>query len=303
VPDQGLIPYLRRVSELAGIAVGEPVEPLEGRLHADGLSLHYLDWGGDGPPVVFLHGGGQTAHTWDVVCLALRDRYRCLALDLRGHGDSDWSPDLDYGIPAHACDAVAAIDALACGSAVVVGMSLGGLSALWAASASPDRFRALAVIDAAPNVPPGRGREILDFLSSTAELRTLDEYVERALAFNPRRDPELLRTSLLFNLRERRDGGFAPKYDRRHLNGAGADRERWERAREELWDRVASLRVPTLLVRGAASRILLPEEAEELVGRMPNARWVEVPNAGHTVQGDNPAGLLRELEPFLAEAG
>jgi pimeloyl-ACP methyl ester carboxylesterase len=302
VPDQRLIPYLRRVSELAGVAVGDLVEPGEGRLEADGVGLHYLDWGGDAPPVVFLHGGGQTAHTWDIVCLALRDRYRCLALDLRGHGDSDWSPDLDYEIATHAGDVVAAIDALAGGSAVVVGMSLGGLSALWTASAAPDRVRALVVVDAAPNVPPGRGREVLGFVSSTAELRTLDDYVEQALAFNPRRDAELLRTSLLFNLRERPDGGFAWKYDRRPLNGAGAQRERWERAREELWGRVGSIGAPTLLVRGGESRILLPEEAEELVARMPNARWVEVPNAGHTVQGDNPAGLLRELEPFLAEA-
>ena len=252
---------------------------------------------------MFLHGGGQTAHTWDIVCLALRDRYRCLALDLRGHGDSDWSPDLDYGIATHACDAVAAIDALAGGSAVVVGMSLGGLSALWAASAAPDRVRALVVVDAAPNVPPGRGREVLGFVSSTAELRTLDDYVEQALAFNPRRDAELLRTSLLFNLRERPDGGFAWKYDRRPLNGGGtrsaSDGSARGRSSGGGWARSAHPRCSSAAAKAGFS---CPRRRRSSPpGCRMRGGW-RCRTPGHTVQGDNPAGLLRELEPFLAEA-
>ena len=133
-------------------------------------------------------------------------------------------------------------------------------------------------------------------MNAKVELDTLDDYVEQALSFNPRRDRDLLRTSLLFNLRERPDGGFAWKWDPRPMAGPPALREDWNRRRQELWERAGLIEVPTLLVRGGESKMLLPEDADELVAHMPNARWVEVENAGHTVQGDNPAGLLRELE-------
>jgi pimeloyl-ACP methyl ester carboxylesterase len=136
-------------------------------------------------------------------------------------------------------------------------------------------------------------------MNAKVELDTLDDYIEQALSFNPRRDRDLLRTSLLFNLRERPDGGFAWKWDPRPMAGPPALREDWNRRRQELWERAGRIEVPTLLVRGGESKMLLPEDADELVAHMPNARWVEVENAGHTVQGDNPAGLLRELDAFL----
>src|SRR5687767_7011519 len=94
--------YLREAAELAGMALEEVVGPSRQYTEADGMRLHYLDWGTAGrPTVLFLHGGGLTAHTWDLVCLALRRDYHCLAVDLRGHGDSEWSPEADYRIEAH----------------------------------------------------------------------------------------------------------------------------------------------------------------------------------------------------------
>src|SRR5262245_32909646 len=96
--------HLQLAVTLAGVEV--PVSlPSSHHLVVGGLRLHYLDWGTAGrPPIVFLHGGALTAHTWDVVCLALRSEYRCLALDQRGHGDSEWSPVMDYGADAHRDD-------------------------------------------------------------------------------------------------------------------------------------------------------------------------------------------------------
>jgi pimeloyl-ACP methyl ester carboxylesterase len=296
----GVIPYLQRVSELANVPVADFVAPADAQLIAGDTRLHYLDWGTDGKPwLVFLHGGAQTAHTWDIVCLALRDRYHAVAVDLRGHGDSEWSPELDYGLAAHARDLLGLLDRLGAGQAILVGMSLGGMSAMYATSLAPERVRALVVVDVSPNVPPDRGREVAAFMRSEAELNTLDDYVEQALSFNPRRDRDLLRTSLQFNLRERPDGGFAWKWDPRPMAGSPALREDWNRRRQELWERAAGIETPTLLVRGGESKMLLPEDAEALVAQMPNARWVEVEHAGHTVQGDNPAGLLRELDAFL----
>jgi pimeloyl-ACP methyl ester carboxylesterase len=300
VVETDVVPYLQRVSELARVPVAMFVAPADGQLIAGDTRLHYLDWGTDGKPwLVFLHGGAQTAHTWDIVCLALRDRYHAVALDLRGHGDSEWSPELDYGLAAHSRDLLGLLDHLGAKQVVLVGMSLGGMSAMYATSLAADRVRALVVVDVSPNIPPDRGREVVSFMNAKVELNTLDDYVEQALSFNPRRDRELLRTSLLFNLRERPDGGLAWKWDPRPMAASPERREEWNRRRRELWERAAGIETPTLLVRGGESKMLLPEDADELVAHMPDARWVEVENAGHTVQGDNPAGLLHELEAFL----
>src|SRR2546428_10158960 len=123
--------HLELAAELAGVELPEVVLPEDRFVELNGLRLHYLDWGGEGRPrVLFLHGGGLTAHTWDLVCLALRADYHCLALDLRGHGDSDWSPGMDYSFEAHRDDVEAFADLLRLDRFVLVGMSLGGITAL-----------------------------------------------------------------------------------------------------------------------------------------------------------------------------
>lgn len=92
--------------------------------------FHYLDWGGPGTPILFLHGGGINAHTWDCVAVMLSDRYRCVALDQRGHGDSEWSPVLDYRITAHVGDLEGFVEAIGLERPIVVGQSMGGLNSI-----------------------------------------------------------------------------------------------------------------------------------------------------------------------------
>jgi hypothetical protein len=97
--------YLRRVADRAEIPISEFVVPEDVQFVAGNIRLHYLDWGSAGRPLlVFLHGAALNAHTWDIVCLALRDRFHCVALDQRGHGDSEWSPEMDYTPAAHGRD-------------------------------------------------------------------------------------------------------------------------------------------------------------------------------------------------------
>src|ERR1700676_1422879 len=97
LPDE--LDHLRAVVTTSGIAVDEVVLPTGKDIVLDGIRIHYLDWGGVAQQaIVFVHGGGLNAHTWDVICLALRPRFRCYALDLRGHGDSEWSPNLRYAL-------------------------------------------------------------------------------------------------------------------------------------------------------------------------------------------------------------
>src|SRR2546428_993110 len=126
----GQIEMLREAVALAGLQARAIVLPEDRQMIVGAMRFHYLDWGGDSRPILFLHGGGLNAHTWDVVCLMLRDRYRCVALDQRGHGDSEWSPANDYGVETQVGDVEGFIDALELKSPVLVGQSMGGLNSI-----------------------------------------------------------------------------------------------------------------------------------------------------------------------------
>ena len=292
--------HLRDAAAIAGMDLPELIVPAEHQVVLGRMRFRYLDWGTPGQrPMLFLHGGGLTAHTWDLVCLALRREYRCLALDLRGHGDSEWSPVMDYGIEAHRGDVEALVEHLRLDGFVLIGMSLGGLTALAYAGRNAARLSALVIVDSGPEARQEGARRIAEFVAAPAEFETIDEVIERALSFNPRRDAKLLRRSLQHNLRSMPNGKLTWKHDRRHR--AKFDAEEWARRRQGLWDEVPRISCPTLVVRGARSDVFHDEDAEKLAGALPRGSWVRVDNAGHTVQGDNPRGLVAELRRFLGE--
>jgi pimeloyl-ACP methyl ester carboxylesterase len=260
--------------------------------------LHYLDW--DGPSnrqVVFLHGGGLTAHTWDLVCLALRPAYRCLAIDLRGHGDSEWSPNMRYEIDDHVADLTGFVAELGLDGFALVGMSLGGGASMVYAAGAGDRLTGLCLVDVGPRVQPAGTRRIREFMMEPDELASVEDFVDRAIKFNPARDRELLRRSLLYNLHQLPDGTWTWKYDRRHRGPSAF--ESAEQRLAQLSDSVGQIRCSTLVVRGERSDVFSAADAEELARSLPDGRAVTVAGAGHTVQGDNPKGLLEVLEPFL----
>jgi pimeloyl-ACP methyl ester carboxylesterase len=292
--------HLELAAATAGMTLPEIVLPHAHHLLLGPMRFHYLDWGTAGrPPVVFLHGGGLNAHTWDLVCAALRRERHCLALDQRGHGESEWSPEMDYRIESHAADLDAFFQALAIGRCVLVGMSLGGAAALAWAGRHSHRLAGLVLVDVGPETRAEGVRKIAAFTSEATPLDSVEQFVDRALAFNPRRNRELLRRSLLHNLRRMPDGRFMWKYDQRHRGRV--DPQAQARRRELLWAAVDGVACPTLIVRGAQSDVFHDEDAERLAGRFRRARWVRVEGAGHTVQGDNPAGLLVHLQQFLHE--
>ena len=187
---------LRRAVDWAELVISEIVLPRDEQVILRDHRFHYLDWGGDGPPVVLLHGGGLNAHTFDLICLALRDRFHCYALDLRGHGDSEWSPVMDYGLDAHAGDVEAFVRLIGLRDFVLVGMSLGGLTALAYAGAHDGALAALVLIDIGPETQEEGGRRIREFMLLPSELDSIDDYISRAKAFNPLRDEVVLRSSL-----------------------------------------------------------------------------------------------------------
>jgi esterase len=288
--------HLRLAAEIAGIEAGDLGLPAEHDAVLGSLRLHYLDWGGDGPPLLLLHGGCLTAHTWDLVCIALRREHRCIALDQRGHGDSEWSPTVDYGPDAQAGDVAALVAHLGLEHPVLVGQSMGGLNALTYAARTGAALGGLVLVDVGPKVSDSGAQRIADFVRGPAALETIEAFVERAQAFNPARDPRLLRISLRHNLRELPDGGWTWKYDRRLI-----DPEHFAAIRHRIGDMqelAHAVRCPTLVIRGAESDVLSPSDAERFADSFPDGSWATVPDAGHTVQGDNPRGLAEVLRDW-----
>lgn len=276
--------------------------PIEGRIESAGVSLRYLDWGSPGrPEVLFLHGGGLTAHSWDVVCDLLRRNYRCCAIDLRGHGESEWSTDANYTLEAHAADIAATVDGLGLDAPAIVGHSLGGLVALTYAGLPDAGVSRLVLVDTGPRGGRPAGRERLRaFMDGPEEHATVDEFVERAMAFNPRRSRERLRRSLLHNLRETDRGTWTWKYDRRITEPFR--RGDPEQRRRRLLVAAADLRCPVLVVRGGESEHFQTEDAEATAALFQDGRWATVSGAGHTIQGDRPYDLASLIDEFLASS-
>lgn len=292
--------HLELSATTAGVHLPDMVLPDEHDLLLRRMRFHYLDWGTQGrPPMVFLHGGGLNAHTWDLVCAALRRERHCLALDQRGHGESEWSPQMDYSTESQVEDLEAFVSTLRLERFVLVGMSLGGVNALAWAGRHSRRLAGLVLVDVGPEIRFDGVRKIQAFTSNATPLGSVDEFIDRAMAFNPRRNRELLRRSLLHNLRRMPDGRFMWKYDQRHRGKV--DPAAYARRRDLLWSAVGTVECPTLVVRGAQSDVFHDEDAERLASRFKRGRWVRIEGAGHTVQGDNPADLLVSLRGFLDE--
>ncbi len=298
--------HLSMAVQISDVSVPEVVLPEDRSGYLDDMQFHYLDWGDPGNrAVLFLHGARLSAHTWDVVCLALRKRYRCLALDARGHGDSDWAPEDRYDAEAHVSDVERLVEHLRLDQFVLVGHSMGGGTALAFAGRHAAELKALIIIDTGPAeragvVRPGVQR-MHDFVNGPAEFDTLEEAVERALAFNPARDRRLLRRSLLNNMRRLPSGRWIWKYHREGLGRRSP--EQMEARRQALVAAIPHVHCPTLVLRGAISDMFTDDDAERLATHLPDGRWQQIPNAGHTIQGDNPKGLLDALEPFLVQVG
>jgi esterase len=263
------------------------------------MRLHYLDWGTPGrPPVLFLHGGGLNAHTWDLVCLDLRRDYHCYALDLRGHGDSEWSPTLDYALDAHARDLEGFIDELGTERLVAIGHSLGGHAAIRYATEHGDRLAGLVVVDTSPFARDGPTlTRVREFMLGANSFETLNDAVEYVLAFNPNRDVRKVRRTLEYALRQLPDGRWTWKRDQRHLSERYFDDA--ITAVRSLLRVVPAITCPTLVVRGEQGG-LSARDAERFCSLLPDGRVAVVERAGHNVQSDNPARLVEVLRAFLA---
>lgn len=275
-----------------------------------GLRLAGESYGEPGnPPVILLHGGGQTRHAWRTSARLLAEHgWQTHAIDLRGHGDSDWSPDGDYTIDAFAADLRAIATAMD-QAPVVVGASLGGITSLIAhADTEPANslLAGLVLVDVAPKIESAGVARIGDFMTAHLDgFASLDEVADVVAAYNPHRPRPTDLSGLAKNVRQREDGRWYWHWDPAFVMGrfGSTDETRASMLNStRLQDAARSLTIPTLLVRGRMSDLLSEEGAQELLALVPQARLVDVAGAGHMVAGDRNdlfndavAGFLDEL--------
>jgi pimeloyl-ACP methyl ester carboxylesterase len=273
---------------------------------ADGLSLHVLEWSTQGVPLVLLHGFGNDGRIWDDFAPQVAPFYRTLAFDLRGHGDSDWDPERRYDYPFHLADLELAFAALGIGRLVLVGHSFGGRIATLFAGSHPERMAGFVLVDSGPELDPrGTTRILLDVRRSAEEGVLSEADYERALArAYPAAQPHAIARMARHGLRRRPDGRLERKTDPAfHAGRAGlgpAELEQREReTARALWEALARIPCPALVVRGAASDVLSAECAERMAEEvLPRGQLAVVARAGHSVMTDNPEGFAEAVSAF-----
>ncbi|UMB70816.1 alpha/beta fold hydrolase [Mycobacterium paraterrae] len=256
-----------------------------------GLTLIADEWGRrteasvDKPSILMLHGGGQNRHSWKNTGQILADNgFHVVALDSRGHGDSDRSPSADYDIETLAADVMHVLETIG-RPVILIGASMGGLTGILVADrAGPERVTRLILVDVVPRFEKDGSARIRDFMFSGLHgFATLDEAADAVAAYLPHRKRPRSPEGLKKNLRLR-DGRWYWHWDPAFMTKPGDDPE----LRTENFERAAAdLKIPVLLIRGKLSDVVSPEGVKHFLDTVPNAEFVELPGAGHTAAGDD----------------
>ncbi len=261
-----------------------------------GLRLHYLEWGDrSAPTVMVLHGGSAHAHWWDVFAAAMTDGYRVLALDLRGHGDSEYPDPPAYRIGDYADDLRAFLDATTADRIHLMGHSLGGVVAAAYAEVAPQRLNSLTIVDSQARISPAGARYM-------ARLRAFPQpiYSDRDQAIRRFRllpapttaAPQVLADVAAHAIRRLPDGRWTLKFDRASLSHMEP---------QDLTGALRRLACPVLFIRGSHSTLLPRDAFSGLLAAVPHAQGIEIADAHHHVMLDKPVEFERAVRAFLAQ--
>lgn len=264
----------------------------EGFVTSEGRRIHYLDWGAtDKPAFVMLHGISRSGHSYDHIAPHFLDEYRVIAMDLRGHGESDWSPNGAYLVEDFVKDLHALVEQLGLRDVVLTGCSMGGRVVQVYAGMYPDRVRKVIVADVGPERPEEVTTGLTARITREMEGWASEDELFASLRRNPTRVSETIhRTWVRFDTKKLPNGRIAWKYDPNVTKGLGPI---------ELWNYIERIKAPTLYVVGGRSR-LVPAETQEQLRAFPTVEVVTIPEAGHYPHEETPEIFVAVVKAFLA---
>ncbi len=294
---------LKETAELLGAPWTDPTLTREQWELEDGSFISSLRWGDAQPEIVMLHGGGQNAHTWDAVGLLMGRPF--VAIDLPGHGHSSWREDKEYWPFTGATSIATVLDRMGLSKVALVGMSMGGLTAIHLAAIRPDMFSRVVIVDVTPSQMDQMKKMTLEERGTTALTEGPDRYeslqamIDATAALAPTRPALLIERGVVHNSQQFDDGQWGWRYDSMKRPEGEDPSEFLNDDFLALWDDVNTIEVPIMLVRGGASAFVTEEHVAEFTSRAQDFRFEIVDGAGHSVQSDRPAQLAALLTEYI----
>ena len=275
------------------------VQPKSKTVTANGINIHYLDWGTEGqPPLVLLHGLRGHANVWEDVALALCNDYHVYSVDQRGRGDTDHAPGGDYSTDAFVADLVGFVDAIGLDKFILFGHSMGGRNSMAFAGQYPERLERLCIVDIGPRIEPAGGNRITEELRNLPpEFDSFEDALAHVQTGNRFASEPVMRRRLAGQSQELPNGKIGWKFDpairEQRINGTAAPAA-------DLWPTLERITCPTLLVRGMETDLLTEETARQMVDTLAQGTLAEIERAGHMVFEDNPADFIAAVKRWLA---
>ena len=290
---------LHEAAKRMGVPFTEENKPVDRTVQANGMNFHYLEWGDSSKPtVVMLHGVSQQAHSWDFVSLALSPDYHILAVDQRGHGDTDWASDGTYTLDAMQADIDGVVDTLGLTGFNLMGHSMGGRNSFIWASRHPETLRSLTIVDTGPETQRRGQERIRDFRELPNNLDSFQEFADRVKEYTGRTEEQVL-GALKYSIRQMPDGKWSWKWDPATRNRTrSGDDPKW--STEKLWECVEAVDCPSLVLRGSRSDIFAEETLAKMGRVMHDCTTETIKDAGHLVQGDNPVDFITAARGILS---
>ena len=273
------------------------MKPRHGRLKANGVRLHYIEWGLETAPAwLLLHGFTGTARQWQPLAEAFCHRFRLIALDQRGHGHSDWAPGAAYSTADHMADISCLVEHLGLKHLLLAGHSMGGRNAMLYAVSRPERVSRLVIVDGRPGPDPASSRALESMVTALPHhIPSLKEATGAVQGYFPRLSPPMARHLARYRWKRLPGGGLVPRHDPALEEAA----HRGGFAPEDLTPLLGQIACPTLVVRGEDSDILSGHVAKLLTVSMADARLEVISGAGHLVPWEQPEAFHRVMSDFF----
>lgn len=268
-----------------------------GRARSGELSIHFRKLGRPGgTPVLIVHGLSYFSYDWLGVAQTLGAEREVVAMDMRGFGESDWSPAKDYSVPSMAQDIVNLLDHLGWKRVLLVGHSMGGRSTTYVAARHPARVAALVLVDYTPENAPAGTKRTTETVGNTPDAFPS---IEAAMQYFGKGDRARYEACL-----KKTDAGYSVKRDPHFRDQFRKLLQTGERPKlgVDMWQLLGEVRCPILSLRGARSDMYAPETMQKMKAANPRVQVAEVEGAGHDIAGENPQGFVRAFSTFLEKS-